>query len=218
VRVKAYTCPSRRDGSEFTKMEAGQGGQAGSGGMGDPTRFKPGQAGDYAGNTGTFGKLNTGGQVQAVWFTVNATGTIISGATIHSDTTLPVKPQVSLGRILDGTSNTFLVGEKHVPLVGLHTVNYGDASIYNGYWVPFRARMAGLEDPMGLGPGDTVPSSAAGVNSDSTWARKFGSWHPGVCGFAFADGSVRYLRNSTGGTLLERLSSRSDGEVAAIAQ
>src|SRR5690606_24043869 len=112
IRIKAYTCPSRRDGNQYTTMEAGQGGSAGSGGMTDPSRFKPGQAGDYAGNVGTYGKINGTGAFQAVWFSADATGTIIAGATLSAtDRTVPVKPLVSLSRILDGTSNTFLLGE-----------------------------------------------------------------------------------------------------------
>lgn len=209
TRINAFFCPSRRDLNQLTTQVAGQGGAAGSGGMGNPLNFKPGQVSDYAGNVGTYARP---GSTAAVWFNANATGTIIAGATISSNTAEPVKPQVSLSSILDGTSNTFLVGEKHVPFVGLYTVNYGDASVYNGYWVPFRCRLAGLEDPLALGPND-VATSARG---DSQWARKFGSWHPGVCGFAFCDGSVRYIRNSTGGTMLERASSRSDGQVVTF--
>jgi prepilin-type processing-associated H-X9-DG protein len=72
--------------------------------------------------------------------------------------------------------------------------------------------MAGLEDPLALGPTDTSPS----LVGDSTWARKFGSWHTGVTGFGFCDGSVRYIRNSIDGTTLARLAARADGLVATL--
>jgi prepilin-type N-terminal cleavage/methylation domain-containing protein len=204
VRVSIYTCPTRRSGKQLSFMEAGQGGAAGTGGQ-IPERHRPGQVGDYAGNSGTFGALNANGQVQAVWFTVDATGTLVRGVPGGSSNLLA--SQVRLAVITDGTSQTFLLGEKHVPKIGLYHVNYGDSSIYNGYWVPYSCRLAGLEDPLGLGPQDTSTS----VLGDSQWARKFGSWHPTVCGFAFCDGSVRHLRNSIDGTTLERLAQRADG-------
>jgi Protein of unknown function (DUF1559) len=47
-------------------------------------------------------------------------------------------------------------------------------------------------------------------------ARKFGSWHSGVCGFVFCDSSVRFVRNSMDGTTLERLALFSDGEVISV--
>jgi prepilin-type processing-associated H-X9-DG protein len=41
----------------------------------------------------------------------------------------------------------------------------------------------------------------------------FGSYHPGVCQFAMADGSVRALSNTTAGLTLQALSTRAGGEV-----
>ncbi len=204
VRVSAYTCPTRRSGKQFSMMEAGQGGAAGTGGQ-IAERHRPGQVGDYAGNVGTYGTVNANGQVQAVWFTVDANGTLVRGGPGGASPLLA--SQVRMAVITDGTSNTFLLGEKHVPQVGLYHVNYGDSSIYNGYWVPYSCRLAGLEDPLALGPQDTSTS----ILGDSQWARKFGSWHPGVCGFAFVDGSVRHVRNSIDATTLERLAQRADG-------
>ena len=40
---------------------------------------------------------------------------------------------------------------------------------------------------------------------------RFGSFHPGICQFLFGDSSVRPLRTTTAGSILERLAARSDG-------
>ncbi len=216
VLVPAYTCPSRRDGSQLSRMEVGQGGINGTGGQ--QARFhKPGRVGDYAGNTGTFGAPNASGAMQGNWWTTSASGVLVKG------TRLPgagpgelVKSQVNFGTITDGTSNTFLIGEKHVPQIGLYQVNYGDSSIFNGYWIPYCGRLAGFEDPIALGPNDVSLSSSAGIYANAIQARRFGSWHPGVCGFVLCDGSVRHISNSLDGTTLERLAKRSDGLVVSI--
>ncbi|MEZ6138824.1 MAG: DUF1559 domain-containing protein [Pirellulaceae bacterium] len=216
VHVPAYNCPSRRAGTQLSIMEAGQSGILGSGGL-QARYHKPGQAGDYAGNVGTFGAPNSNGDIQGNWWSTSASGTIVRG------TRLPgagagelVKSQVDFGTITDGTSNTFLIGEKHVPQVGLYHVAYGDSSIYNGYWIPYYCRLAGFEDPIALGPNDVSLSSSSGIYADSIQARRFGSWHPGVCGFVLCDGSVRHISNSLDGTTLERLAKRSDGLVVSI--
>jgi prepilin-type processing-associated H-X9-DG protein len=48
---------------------------------------------------------------------------------------------------------------------------------------------------------------------DGIYARKFGSYHPGVCQFVFCDGSVRAIRNNIDSATLRRLAVRNDGEV-----
>jgi Protein of unknown function (DUF1559) len=53
---------------------------------------------------------------------------------------------------------------------------------------------------------------SAGV-VDGIFARKFGSWHTGICQFVFCDGSVRVIRNSIDTANLRRLAVRDDGEV-----
>jgi len=195
-------------------MEKGQSGIMGTGGQ-QPRFHKPGSVGDYAGNGGTFGAPNSNGDIQAHWWTIRANGTLVQGIT-GSPSTAPAKSQVSFGSITDGTSNTFLIGEKHVPQVGLYHVNYGDSSLFNGYWIPYRCRLAGFEDPIALGPNDVSLSSATGIFTDSIQARRFGSWHPGVCGFVLCDGSVHHISNSLDGTTLERLAKRSDGLVVRL--
>ena len=52
-----------------------------------------------------------------------------------------------------------------------------------------------------------------GAAGSQAYARKFGSYHPGVCQFVFCDGSVRAIRNSIDTANLRRLAVRNDGEV-----
>ena len=44
-------------------------------------------------------------------------------------------------------------------------------------------------------------------------AMVFGSLHPGVCQFVFADGSVRRLENGIDPTTLGLISCRNDGQI-----
>jgi len=213
VRSKIFTCPSRRSGAELSIQEPALDGGIGSGGTGGGTAvgyYQPGAVSDYAGNIGTFGpndpNVNWG---YGIWWSTSANGTLIHGTGDDNlDGTL-YKSQISLARIPDGTSNTFLVGEKHVPIGQLGNPAYGDASCYNGYYFPFANRLAGYTDPLALGPNDLSWS----IGGDSEQVRKFGSWHPGVSGFAFCDGSVHFISNSIDTTTLERLANRADGQV-----
>ena len=100
--------------------------------------------------------------------------------------------------ITDGTSNTLLVGEKHVPL-GKEGVGWWDCSGYNGDYYQCAGRSAGRLFPLTTNPRDTG------------W--KFGGRHPMVVMFCFADGRVTRIPETTDGYTLELLSMRNDGEV-----
>jgi prepilin-type N-terminal cleavage/methylation domain-containing protein/prepilin-type processing-associated H-X9-DG protein len=108
----------------------------------------------------------------------------------------------------DGSSNTILVGEKHVTPAGLGKFDAAtgaehDFNIYSsqpGKWVYVTGRKAGPAFPLALGT--TTP-----------FAGQFGSWHAGGVQFAFGDGSVRSLRPSIAGTTLGFLAGRNDGQV-----
>jgi prepilin-type N-terminal cleavage/methylation domain-containing protein len=109
--------------------------------------------------------------------------------------------------LTDGTSNTLLIGEKHVTKLGLGVfdANTGadqDFSIYDsqpGKWGYVTGRKAGTAFPLA-------------VSMNDTFAGQFGSWHPGVVLFAFGDGSIRGVKVSTPGTTLALLAARSDGQ------
>jgi prepilin-type N-terminal cleavage/methylation domain-containing protein len=99
---------------------------------------------------------------------------------------------------LDGTSNTLLVGEKHVPL-GKEGNGWWDCSTYNGDYHVCSSRAASRAYPLTTNPRDT------------TW--KFGSRHTGLVMFCFADGGVRRVPETIDPWVLELLGMRDDGQV-----
>ena len=108
--------------------------------------------------------------------------------------------KVKLTDISDGTSNTFLVGE----------ISWKDAAHY-------RAWGRGCDVPSGAACGANknlftqlkVTKFTAGNFNDVS----YGSMHTGGCNFANADGSVKFVRDSTPLNVLWAMASRNGGEV-----
>lgn len=194
TQIPAYYCPSRRMPPQTSK----------SGDKPDNSKpngnHLPGALSDYAACSGDFN--------YAGWFDgVNANGAIYTGqyTTNPSGTVIKTwRGRVPLALILDGTSNTLLVGEKHVPQ-NQFTIGVGDGSIYNGDHEWNFARVAGPGYGLAKSPMDQL-----------NWRLVFGSFHPSGCQFAFCDGSVRFLRTTTSTTTLSRLSVRNDGQATPI--
>jgi prepilin-type N-terminal cleavage/methylation domain-containing protein len=104
--------------------------------------------------------------------------------------------------ITDGTSNTFLLGEKHLSKTDTGTWP-GDFCIYNsgsGAGWQTSGRKAGAGFPLA-------------ISADDPLAGQFGSRHTGVVQFAFGDGRVQAVRTSTPGTTLAALAGMNDGLV-----
>jgi prepilin-type processing-associated H-X9-DG protein len=116
--------------------------------------------------------------------------------------------------VTDGLSNTLLIGEKFVPLgqFGFNWVapppwtttsnppaNPADGAIYNAEFPWVYSRIAGPLNPLA----QTIWDSPL---------QNFGSAHPGVCQFVFADGSVHALPVTIDPGVLGRLASRNDGQ------
>jgi hypothetical protein len=107
-----------------------------------------------------------------------------------------------LSSLTDGTSHTILVGEKHVRRSALGRA-LGDFAAYNG----------GRDAPRNVarcgGPGFAIARDALG-NAEPE--RVFGSYHPGICQFVMADGSVRPLSVDLAPAILRLLVVRNDGQ------
>jgi hypothetical protein len=103
---------------------------------------------------------------------------------------------VAFKQIKDGLSNTFLFGEKHVPLL---TFGEGviDSSLYNGDTVS-SVRPAGPMYPLAVS------------ERDHGW--RFGSYHTGICQFVFVDGHAVAISVGIDQTTLGLLADRADGK------
>jgi prepilin-type N-terminal cleavage/methylation domain-containing protein/prepilin-type processing-associated H-X9-DG protein len=186
--VEIYFCPSRRSASTSGLSVTGDG--------------QPGALGDYAACIGT-----TGDDIYNAFTNM---------ALPNGAFRLGVDGRgVALKEIKDGTSNTLLVGDKHV-----QWGQFGQGGVLDP-WNP----------PATLPPGPVAPNDcsiynganycairSAGVGfplaqsvDDPAW--KFGSYHSAGCQFVFADGSVRCLLASIDPKILELLSNRADGQV-----
>jgi prepilin-type N-terminal cleavage/methylation domain-containing protein len=97
--------------------------------------------------------------------------------------------------ILDGTSQTLIVGERYA----LH-----DKSTWVGAVSEGEEAFARI-----LGIADHLPNDPGGHFDD------FGSHHPGGCHFALADGSVRFISQSISERIYKALCTRAGGETVS---
>jgi prepilin-type processing-associated H-X9-DG protein len=122
--------------------------------------------------------------------------------------------RTNMASISDGTSNTLLVGEKHVRPVRFGLA-YEDRAFYSGQSYITAQRSAGCTTltPAGRCSGAIRPIAPFPTYAGPYWSTIFGSWHTGVCQFVFCDGSVHALSTSIDPANLTRLADRADGQV-----
>lgn len=161
-------------------------------------RLTSGAVGDYGANHGDYTGGSYGDQ-RSYWRGGNGTGVIISSRPrCGSDGPDGWADKIRMKDIVDGTSNTALVGEMHILLNRL--AKYPEnGPMYNGKDLPAFARIGGHGIPLARGADDTSLPIVG-----------FGSWHIGVCSFVLADGSVRAVNNFTDSQALQSLCRRED--------
>jgi hypothetical protein len=108
--------------------------------------------------------------------------------------------KVGYAHISDGSSNTFLAGETHIPRDKFNTTPF-NGPIFNGLELYGHSRVGGSGIP--ILTQDDEPGAVLG----------FGSVHPGTCNFVNADGSTHSIRADIDTIVLANLCNRCDGEV-----
>jgi prepilin-type N-terminal cleavage/methylation domain-containing protein/prepilin-type processing-associated H-X9-DG protein len=221
--IKTFFCPSRRsaDSVEFSVNDVAA--------AVDPANALgpfPGGLSDYACNSGNDSTNNRarGVMTYARCSGVKPDGQPVIGAynvTPIGTRVLTWTGVISIASITDGTSNTLLIGEKHIRPFSRDGKNE-DRSVFSGNNANNYCRLAGLP-PAGVAQSNNVtqypliqnpndisqttdnPPSPYDANED------FGGPHPGVCMFVFCDGSVKGVKTSVDLETLTRLAVRDDG-------
>jgi prepilin-type N-terminal cleavage/methylation domain-containing protein/prepilin-type processing-associated H-X9-DG protein len=106
----------------------------------------------------------------------------------------------------NGTSQTLMLGEKHVTVGHYGEAGHGDHSFYNGIGYSSAQRVAGNNYPI-------APSE---IYNTGNIADIFGGPHQGVCMFAFCDGSVHPLNVNIDVANLGRLANRNNSQVITV--
>jgi prepilin-type N-terminal cleavage/methylation domain-containing protein len=145
-----------------------------------------------------------------------------SAQTISNDGIFYINSRVTLSGITDGTSNTFMFGERfhrdpnfdrmytNFPIIGWSGWAWCDQGNAIGDY------LVGAAQPINW----LIPASATGANSSSNpWVQQrlstMGSGHTGGANVTVADGSVRFVRDSLPLPTLQALCTRAGGEVAS---
>ncbi|HZW30512.1 MAG TPA: DUF1559 domain-containing protein [Isosphaeraceae bacterium] len=124
---------------------------------------------------------------------------------------------ITIAQITDGTSQTFLNGERSQNL---------SRATWTGAVTNAAVPLVGLQAEAGLDPeggGALVLSHTGeghGPNSPSGLAHGDQYWalHPGGANFLFVDGSVRFIKEQVGFAIFQALATRAGGEVLSADQ
>ncbi len=111
---------------------------------------------------------------------------------------------VSIARIKDGTSNTFMAGEQIRRVTRWNSWVQANQSV-GSTAVPLNYRFV---DSNGNYP----------IVNNWTWQISFRSEHPGGANFAFCDGSVQFIKESIDFSVYQALSTRKGGEIVSADQ
>jgi prepilin-type N-terminal cleavage/methylation domain-containing protein/prepilin-type processing-associated H-X9-DG protein len=164
------------------------------------------------GKTFNFGANSYGGNAgQVAFFTSSMT----------QDGIFYINSTVRIADVTDGTTNTLMFGERRRLDPGQDILIKGPFENRSGW--PWANTLGGFDYLFG-GPVPINWSIPAGTTTDPGFILQdlrynaYGSFHPSGANFGFADGSVKFLTDSTPVVVLQQLSTRAGGEVVDSSQ
>lgn len=197
--IPGYMCPTRRSPPIYSKANDDIFSPL------ETSGHVPGTVSDYACAAG-FGPG---------WNWINSRGPLIMGEAVTDPPTVPFgnyappgatlvtwKGRTAFKDIVDGTSNTVFIGEKHVR-PSRFGIAQEDGAIYNGDHPGNFSRCGGPGYPLAKHPTDRFRNN-------------FGSYHDGICNFLLGDGSVRNVSVYISTDILGRLTVRNDNEFVPV--
>ena len=212
--VPSFLCPSDALSSEVVQLTY------------DVTGYATGYFGmsSYLGSCGTYSTYFRSSAMQDNG-SLFMTGPGSKPGVWQSNLTEDARPTGML--IVDGTSNTFLLGERyHVDKNFENIVTPGGSTSYSRYaideWGTWGWFGGGNGSTHVLGSTQEVlnyrtPADAsAGYSEVNRRMSSFGSGHPAGANFAMCDGSVQFLPNSIDFVTYQALSTRDGGEVVSL--
>jgi prepilin-type processing-associated H-X9-DG protein len=219
--LSVINCPSRRQTRTFPMgLSDAQAGLRNSNTPDEAGR------GDYAANSGhAINEFPSGGDpspgsgpasyVEAdAWFPniIKTYGTS-NGSDLLTGVSF-VRSEIGIRRVSDGTSKTYLVGERHIPVAHYET---GEWSADNETWC------TGFNNDnycrTGRLAGGSIVEQAPIPDSDTTTANsagRFGSAHSGSLNMAMCDGSVQSVSYDIDWQIHRDLGNRQDGNIADV--
>ncbi|MDO5553077.1 MAG: DUF1559 domain-containing protein [Planctomycetia bacterium] len=237
--VSVWHCPTRRSGS-ITFPDEGATDAMSNQYNGTSLGRLPGPLGDYAFVSATTDTYP--------WFAPKAQVSIMKGpfrwavVTNFGVGTWEWIPRDSFAWVVDGLTNQFFVGEKHIPIgrlgqcstdwdtTGEGLVNSGDCSILShgdGAGAGWASRAFTYYEHGGalntvMEQAICLPREFSEHQEEREWQSSpirrmgFGSWHAGVCNFLMGDGSVKSVSVTTLPAILADLSIVNDGETVTL--
>lgn len=212
TQVPFYMCPSRRPFGLSVEGDSRPGCSGGD-------VHRPGALGDYALNGGDHQPTprfwNAGGNNGIALFNPN----VQLVGTCPNTKLISWKGERKMKDIIDGLSNSFLVGEKYIHPDYFGYGQFGDHCYFNDDTPNSYVRRAGTINTTDNHDYGIVgsPTFTSDTGIIAAYNRNFGSAHVGgLCQFALCDGSVKSLSADTDGLVLARFANVHDGGVVDL--